>query len=172
MFNSDNINVSDVDDHNWQDFQKLTNEVLHSNYPEALFNDCGARKHLIHFSKIVKVKGNVIAGAKAYSVTSLSGVKNSTSNIVPLATYIETIVVDNRYRDKGIGTYLIELIEQESQNCFTPKIILHTPKNNTKVIKWYLMKGYRIQNTVEGYYSATELDSKYSPDAFLLEKDL
>ncbi|SMN22113.1 similar to Saccharomyces cerevisiae YOR253W NAT5 Subunit of the N-terminal acetyltransferase NatA (Nat1p, Ard1p, Nat5p) [Maudiozyma saulgeensis] len=172
MFKNDEFNVYDVGESNWLEFWKLTNEVLNTNYPETLFNYFDERKHLVQIYKIVEVNGEIIAGVKAYSITSLTDTQHQKSKIIPFATYIETIVVVNKYRGKGIGTYLLRLIEQESLTCFIKKIALHTPINNSRVIDWYLKQGFCIQNIVEDYYRATTLDSRYSQDAFLFEKDI
>lgn len=160
----------DFNEGNWQQFWKLSNKVLQSDYPASLFQellDGLEKQHLVVVSKGVSSGSHVIAGIKAYSIVS-----PTKSMILPIGTYIETLVVCEDYRKRGIGTHLLQLVEQESKNCFINKVILHTPVNNTSVIRWYKSNGFEVVEVINNYYSTTKLNSIYSLDAVLLEKQL
>lgn len=167
MNRGNNIEFQDVNSQNWKQFQQFTNRILKAKYPDSLFTDFDSHGHLMYIAKIATANGIIIAGMKAYSIVS-----SNTSRILPTATYIETLVVDETYQGKGLGTMMLRMIEQESEQCFIQMLLLHTPVNNTKTIQWYLSRSFQIQDTILGHYDATDLDSSHSSDAYLLQKNI
>ena len=170
MNKDSNIEFQDVNSQNWKRFQQFTNKILKAQYPDSLFTDFDSQEHLMYIAKIAMLYDVPIAGMKGYSIISSNKERNS--RILPTATYIETLVVDETYQGKGLGTMMLHIIEQESRECFIHNLLLHTPVNNTRTIRWYLSKGFRIQDTILGHYNSTELDSSHASDAYLLQKTL
>ncbi|KAG0671533.1 hypothetical protein C6P45_000365 [Maudiozyma exigua] len=166
----DDIRLYDVNSQNWRHFQQFANRILKTQYPDSLFRDFDNHEHLVYIAKLAMIDGIPIAGLKAYSI--ISNDRGRKSRILPTATYIETLVVDETYQGKGLGSRMLQIIEQESLHCFIGDLMLHTPVNNSKTIQWYLSKGFIIKDTIISYYNSTDVDPSHSRDAYLLQKTI
>jgi len=60
---------------------------------------------------------------------------------------LKSIIVNREFRGQGVGTILLEQIEQSARKNNCPKIILETSAKHQDAIEFYLRRGYQIVAT-------------------------
>lgn len=125
----------------------ITASLIHLNAVCELEQQFGAeafsKRSLRHFILQNKLKvfvdnfGNVIGSA------ILLRRKNSNT------TRLYSFIIDNKYRDKGIGQVYLEVLLQDVQ---TKYIKLEVSENNTAAIKIYTKQGFAIVDHKPNYY--------------------
>ena len=79
--------------------------------------------------------------------------------------HIISICVDPDSWGRGIGSMLLERIEELFRDRNTCKSILEVRVSNRRAIDFYEKRGYRIDGVIRGYY----LDNE---DAYIMSKKL
>ncbi|AET38108.1 peptide alpha-N-acetyltransferase subunit NAT5 Ecym_2375 [Eremothecium cymbalariae DBVPG len=83
--------------------------------------------------------------------------------------HIETLDVLKAYRGKGVGSKLLEYVENRCKQYHQSELYTYVPSNNEGAVEWYLKHGFKLNNDrVQGYYEETA----ESLDAYLLMKRL
>lgn len=70
----------------------------------------------------------------------------------PEELYIEEIAVHPNHRDKGLGTYLLELADQEAGSRGLARCTLSVDPLNGRGVNAYLKHGYRITDYRKAYF--------------------
>lgn len=78
---------------------------------------------------------------------------------------IISLAVDPDWREKGIGTKLINFLINHFKERGFKKIILHVRTENKKAIVFYQSLGFKILNIIENYYSNGK-------DSYLMKKEI
>lgn len=174
------ISLDDITPNNIGVFKKINQVSLPTTYPESWYKDSlnidqivklafyselpvGAIKaKLIKFS--AKQSFDNIANSKE-TASSGSGVDGTTTKILPNAVYLETLAVLENYESLGIGSKLLNYLIEETKTRFIHEIVLHVASSNTKVIDWYLKRGFVKKEEIKDYYKEQGLEQ---PDAWIL----
>ncbi|KAI5969678.1 NAT5 [Candida margitis] len=93
-------------------------------------------------------------------------INSTTLQKTPNCMYIESFAVLEKYRNLGIGSELLSWVIEETKKRFIHEIIIHVQATNENAISWYLKKGFKKQDLVEGYYKEQGLEA---PDAYILK---
>src|SRR3989344_2527329 len=86
--------------------------------------------------------------------------------IRPDELYVEEIVVDPDIRDKGVGTYLLTLADEEAQKRSLSRITLSVDPLNGWGVNAYLKHGYKITGYKKAYFGPEHPNT----DRFLMLK--
>lgn len=144
-------------------FVKLTNSVLPVQYPDSFFQE------------IVHGKGGkdtFFAQLAFYSEVAVGVVKakliaNKKGGILPHGVYIEVLAVLEHYTGKGIGTKLLEYVENEAKKHYQHDLYVHVASDNVHALNWYKKRGFEQDGDVLiDYYKNT----KGSANAIVLKK--
>lgn len=162
------INLDDIYTNNLGTFAKITNSVLPVSYPDEFFEELFELKSSnkkktqeTFFSKLAYYGETAVAAVKAKLLPSSKG------GVLPAGVYIEVLAVLSAYRDKGIGSKLLEFIEQQCKDHFQHDIYVHVATDNSVALEWYKKKGFNQEGEIlQGYYR----DTTGSPDAFVMKK--
>ena len=68
-------------------------------------------------------------------------------------------------RRSGVGSALLNAVEENLRGMGVTAVELETPVNNTTAIRFYKEMGYSVEKTVSGYYSR-------QLDALVMRKEL
>lgn len=109
------------------------------------------RKHVIAFFNEHWGSSEMVISSGIYACESLDGfIAQIDERIIGLITYvqkedeIEIISLDSTVEGKGIGSALVEKVEQVAKEQHIQKISLVTTNDNVKALKFYQKRGYRI----------------------------
>ena len=72
--------------------------------------------------------------------------------------HVITIDVLQEARRSGIGSALLQAVEEQLRKAGATAVELETPANNEIAIRFYKRTGYVVEKTVHGYYS-NQLDA-------------
>lgn len=161
--------LDDVTSNNLGTLKKINTECLPTSYPVEWYKDLLNSDQI---SKLAYYSELPVGGVKAKLVnlsnelSSFDSVTNSklVPKMVPNMVYIETFAVLKSYRNLGIGKQLLEFLIEETKQKFIHEICLHVQTTNPAV-EWYLKQGFEKKSTIEGYYTAQNLEN---PDAYVL----
>lgn len=78
---------------------------------------------------------------------------------------LQKIAVKKEYRDYGVATLLMDMMEQKLKSCGVRKIFLEVDTQNTSALRLYEKRSYRFVNQRKNYYSNGH-------DAFVYYKNL
>ncbi|PIC42300.1 hypothetical protein B9Z55_009424 [Caenorhabditis nigoni] len=84
-----------------------------------------------------------------------------------LVLYIRSFGVHPRHRESGIGSFLMNFVEQKCKSLNLVNAMLHVQTSNKKAIKFYKNRGFIITSTVPKYYQRCE-----PPDAYIMWKSI
>ena len=113
------------------------------------------RQQVMNFFRQHWGSSQMIISSGTYDCAMLDGyvyVKGAT--IIGLVTYVlrgeslEVISLDSIQEGKGIGTFLMEEVEQFAKELVIPHIELITTNDNLQALKFYQKRGYRIINVI------------------------
>ncbi|QLL30983.1 hypothetical protein HG536_0A07980 [Torulaspora globosa] len=159
--------LDNVYENNLGTLMKLSNSVLPVQYPESFFQEL--------FPKGKNgSKDTFFAQLGYYSEVAVGGIKaklltNKKGEVLPQGVYIELLVVLEHYRNKGIGTKLLNYVESECKRHFQHDIFVHVACDNESAIEWYTKHGFvREGDVLKNYYKNTA----GSPDCFILKKHI
>jgi len=62
--------------------------------------------------------------------------------------YLSNVAVYPRFRSLGLGTKLLERVEEEARSIGKKRIVLHAETHNTRAISLYERLGYKIEQKV------------------------
>lgn len=88
---------------------------------------------------------------------------------VPKCVYIDSILVLEPYRAIGIGSKLLEYVEEETKKKFIKEVHINVLKNDEKLILWYQHHGFEITGEIKDYYKDHNLAE---PDAVSMSKKI
>ncbi|SCW03335.1 LAFE_0G08152g1_1 [Lachancea fermentati] len=158
------VNLDNVYQNNLGTFSKIIEVVLPVFYPEKFYNelfDAKDKSKQVFFSKMAYYGEIAVGALKAKLLPSKSG------GVAALGVYIEVLAVLDPYREKGIGSQLLQYIEDECKEHFQHNIYVHVAANNEDSLKWYQKRGFEIEGEIlKGYYKETD----GSTDAYVLKK--
>lgn len=173
------ISLDDLTPNNVGVLKKINQVTLPTTYSESWY------KSALESDQIVKLAfyselpvGNIKAKAIKFSpkqtfenITNTKETANSGSDsqpkILPNAVYIETLAVLASYQNLGIGSKLLAYVLEETKKRFIHEIVLHVQASNTKVVDWYLKKGFSKKEEVKDYYKEQGLEGA-AADALIL----
>jgi len=118
-------------------YSKSYFEALYQNYPQGFI--------------VAKIKEKIIG-------YTISRPKNESAEIISLA-------VDPSWREKGIGTELINFLINLFKERGIKKISLHVRTENKEAISFYQNLNFKILNKSKNYY-------RNGKDAYLMEKEI
>jgi len=75
---------------------------------------------------------------------------------------LKSIIVNRDFRGQGIGTALLEQVEDSARRKSCPKVVLETSARHKDAIEFYLRRGYQIV--------ATRYEWFFEADWYSLEK--
>lgn len=83
--------------------------------------------------------------------------------------YIMTLVTLASYRRRGVGRALLESVLKYAKEELTmvKSVYLHVQTSNDAAIKFYESFGFKVQETIKGYYKRID-----PPDCYVLVKTL
>ncbi|MEM0057181.1 MAG: ribosomal protein S18-alanine N-acetyltransferase [Candidatus Geothermarchaeota archaeon] len=87
------------------------------------------------------------------------------ANVVGKQGHIMSICTLEEYRNKGIGSTLLNLAIESLRKKNVSKIYLEVSVKNTNAINFYTKRGFRIVGTIPKYYAD-------GSDAYLMSLDL
>ncbi len=59
--------------------------------------------------------------------------------------YVSVVQIDNAFRGRGLGTKLLNEVENEARKASLPALYIHTEANNQGAIKLYEREGYVME---------------------------
>ena len=88
---------------------------------------------------------------------------------MPETLYIMTLVTLASYRRRGVGRALLESVLKYAKEELTmvKSVYLHVQTSNDAAIKFYESFGFKVQETIKGYYKRID-----PPDCYVLVKTL
>jgi ribosomal-protein-alanine N-acetyltransferase len=126
------------------------NEIENKTFPEpwpiSLFN-YAARKNPSLF--IVAEKDEAIV---AYLVGELREIMFSGISHMSRVGHVLNIAVDSKYRQRGIGSLLLEEIENRFRDVGATKVTLEVRESNSTAQSFYINKGFTSIGRVRAYY--------------------
>lgn len=82
---------------------------------------------------------------------------------------LNLFAVDPRYRRRGIGTRLIQWLEETALVNGNGVVYLEARAGNASAIGFYQSLGYRVVQRVPGYYSGTETAVRMAHDLWVTQ---
>lgn len=118
----------------------------------------------------------MVTSTGVYDCTNLNSfaVLNDTNDIIGLVTYIftedecEIISLDSIYEGKGIGSALVQRVEEVARNANCKRITVITTNDNLLALKFYQKRGYYLSNLVR---NAVDEARKQKPEIPLIGND-
>jgi ribosomal protein S18 acetylase RimI-like enzyme len=88
---------------------------------------------------------------------------------MPEKLYIMTLVTLASYRRRGVGRALLESVLKYAKEELevVKSVYLHVQTSNDAAIKFYESFGFKVQETIKGYYKRID-----PPDCYVLVKTL
>lgn len=123
---------------NLKEIIELTKNNLSERYSEFIFMDI-QKSWPAGF--IVSIADNHVVGFMCGGITG-----NKEARILMIA-------VDRYFRNKGIGTGLMTLFEQEALKIKVNRIRLEVRIDNMEAISFYKIHGYKVVNLLPSYYN-------------------
>ncbi len=107
------------------------------------------------------LKKSIISHFQEVVIVENSGEKPTSIGAVVLFKYkhslrIYSIAVLSEYRNKGIGSTIMNYIKEFAVEQHYHSIILEAHANDKKLNKWYLSKGFKKTKKIENYYCKGE----------------
>lgn len=146
-------------------FIKLTNSVLAVQYPDSFFQELvyGKNGKETFFAQLAFYSEVAIGAVKAKLIANKKG------GVLPHGVYIEILAVLDHYSGKGIGSKLLEYVENETKKHYQHDLYVHVATDNVRAITWYKKRGFEQEGDVLiDYYKNT----KGSANALVLKKIL
>uniref|UniRef100_A0A0K0FA91 N-terminal methionine N(alpha)-acetyltransferase NatE n=2 Tax=Strongyloides TaxID=6247 RepID=A0A0K0FA91_STRVS len=145
-------------------FKIINSSVFPVQYSEKFYQEI-LNEDVQDFSRIVILKSS---GTPIGAVSCRIASPKLGTNLTDSDLYIMTLGTLPAYRRRKIGTILLEYIFQLCKKLsFIKRIVLHVQTSNEEALDFYKKFGFRIADTIEGYYKRIDVTS-----AHLLIKDL
>ncbi|SCU82571.1 LADA_0C06392g1_1 [Lachancea dasiensis] len=156
------VNLDAVYSNNVGTFQKIANTVLPVKYPSKFFEEqFDDKANTTVFAQLGYFGEVAVGGVRAELIASKNG------GVQSAGVYIQILAVLEAYRSKGLGTALLNYIEEQTKSHYQHKIFVHVAVDNQEALEWYQRKDFRIEGDVlPNYYKETS----GSPDAYVLLK--
>lgn len=162
--------LDDLTPNNLGVFKKINESVLPTTYPEQWYQDLLNSDQIVklaYFSELpvgaIKAKAIVTKAPSHKDQVTMPLLKD----VVPSAVYIELLAVLPAYQHHGLGTKMLQFVEEQTKERFIHEIVLHVHSQNVEAIKWYEAHGFSRGDVVQGYYLDQGLDN---PDAVIFSK--
>jgi ribosomal protein S18 acetylase RimI-like enzyme len=145
-----------VNHQNVQQLRALNRAILPVPYPESFYKDMLTNRPSL--TKLVYFK-DVIVGAVC---CKLEGEKNEEENEAAdkpdeeTKMCILTLALLAPYRNRGIGTKLLEYVMKEATRLNAASVYLHVQTSNDAALSFYKKNGFAVVETIDKYYPRLE----------------
>jgi len=69
-----------------------------------------------------------------------------------VASEVLAIAVDPEYQANGIGSMLLQAIEEQAQKMHVEQLVLHTASNNKAALRLFEAHGFRLKRSISRFY--------------------
>ncbi|CAI2348168.1 unnamed protein product [Caenorhabditis sp. 36 PRJEB53466] len=140
-----------VTQHNLKAVQTLVRSIFPVTYSDKFYQEC-VENDLV---------GVILRNGEAIAIVA---VKPENFESGP-CLYIRSFGVHPLFREKGIGQFLMNFVEQKRASLNLPTAMLHVQTSNNTAIQFYTNRGFVIEEMIPKYYQRVD-----PPDAFVMRK--
>lgn len=163
------ITLDDLTRNNLGTFKKINTVCLPTAYPDSWYTDSLNPDQIVKLAFYSELPVGAVKGKLINTAHSVASFEASAAAVapktVPNALYLESLAVLEAYRDKGVGSKLLDWLVEETKLRFVHAIVLHVHVGNTAALEWYKKRGFVQGDLVENYY---KLQGLADPDAYVM----
>lgn len=142
-----NVELGPLTEASFASFKQINTAVLPTSYSKEWYDESLAVGE--NFAQLAYV--NQVAVGAIRCGLELTGPDNC--QVIPHRIYIMTLAVLAQYRNKGVGTALLNHVVQVARGLYVHEIYVHVWVKNTAAVEWYLKMGFQAQCLVKSYYT-------------------
>ncbi|EGT39834.1 hypothetical protein CAEBREN_22845 [Caenorhabditis brenneri] len=146
------LKLERVTTENLKSVRILVTSIFPVSYSDKFYQECTENE----------LTGVVIRHGEAIAIVA---VKPESLECGPVL-YIRSFGVHPRYRESGIGSFLMDFVAEKCKLLNLKHVMLHVQTSNKKAIGFYKKRGFNIENLVPKYYQRCD-----PPDAYIMRKE-
>ncbi|CCD61771.1 N-terminal methionine N(alpha)-acetyltransferase NatE [Caenorhabditis elegans] len=149
--NSLELRLQRVTAENIKTVRILVSSIFPVSYSDKFYQECMNNE----------LTGVVIRNGEAIAIVAVKPENFETGRVL----YIRSFGVHPRHREAGLGSFLMDFVDEKGKLLKLPHAMLHVQTSNKTAIEFYKNRGFNVDCLVPQYYQRCS-----PPDAFIMRK--